>query len=78
MLDDLGFAPREAADPDEIELRHCPFREVAQAHPEVACSLHLGLMRGVMAQMQAPLSVDDLIPFVDAHRCTTTVSEVRV
>ncbi len=46
MLDDLGFAPRLGPAPDEIELHRCPFREVAEAHPEVACALHLGLMRG--------------------------------
>jgi predicted ArsR family transcriptional regulator len=74
LLDDLGFAPHPGADPSEIELRHCPFRDVAEAHPEVACSLHLGLMRGAMAQLDASLVVEDLVPFVDPDRCVAHVS----
>jgi predicted ArsR family transcriptional regulator len=76
LLDDLGFAPRIGADPDEVELRHCPFRDVAEAHPEVACALHLGLMRGALAQMDAPLAVDELLPFVDPDRCLARTSAV--
>jgi predicted ArsR family transcriptional regulator len=76
LLDDLGFAPRVGADPSEVELRHCPFRDVAEAHPEVACSLHLGLMRGALAQLEAPLSVDELLPFVTPDRCLTRISTV--
>jgi predicted ArsR family transcriptional regulator len=74
LLDDLDCAPRLGAEPSEVELRHCPFRGVAEAHPEVACSLHLGLMRGAMAQLEAPLVVEDLVPFVDAERCVARVS----
>jgi predicted ArsR family transcriptional regulator len=74
LLDDLGFAPQLGADPSEVELRHCPFRDVAEAHPEVACSLHLGLMRGAMAQLEAPLSIDELHPFVDPDRCLARTS----
>lgn len=74
LLDDLDFAPRPGADPSEIELHHCPYRDVAEAHPEVACSLHLGLMRGAMAELEAPLSVDELIPFIDTDRCLARIS----
>jgi predicted ArsR family transcriptional regulator len=77
LLDELGFAPRSGAEPGEIELRHCPFREVAEVHPEVACSLHLGLMRGAMRQLDAPLRVDELIPFVSPDRCLTRVVDGR-
>jgi predicted ArsR family transcriptional regulator len=74
LLDELGFAPQLGADPSEVELRHCPFREVAEAHPEVACALHLGLMRGAVAQMEAPLTVEDLLPFVAPDRCVAHVT----
>lgn len=76
LLDDLGFAPRPGAAPDELELRNCPFREVAEVHPEIACSLHLGLMRGALAAGDAPLAVRDLQPFVDADRCLTHLDTV--
>lgn len=77
LLDKLGFAPRPGADPGEVELRHCPFREVAKAHPEVACSLHLGLMRGAVTEADAPVAIADLLPFVDAHRCVAHVTSAQ-
>lgn len=64
-LGELGFAPRggaEIADGDAavIELRRCAFREVADQHRAMACSAHLGLLRGILAALDAPLEVRDL------------------
>ncbi len=73
LMDELGFAPRYGEDPSELELRHCPFRDVAEAHPEVACSLHLGLLRGALEDLGTDLAVIDLIPFVDPDRCVAHV-----
>ena len=75
LLDDFGFAPRSASPPSEIELHNCPFRDVAERHPEVACSLHLGLMRGAMAQREAPVQVLDLLPFVTPEMCLTHIGD---
>ena len=70
ILDDIGFAPRPAADdPRQIRLPHCPFREVAETHREVVCSIHLGLMRGALAEMGAPVTADRLLPFVEPSLC---------
>jgi predicted ArsR family transcriptional regulator len=71
VLADAGFAPDPVDDPDRpvIALRHCPFRELAQQHPDVVCSLHLGLMRGVLEEVRAPLKADRLEPFVEPSRC---------
>ncbi|MFJ8581018.1 helix-turn-helix transcriptional regulator [Micromonospora sp. NPDC093277] len=71
VLADAGFAPGEPADPANpvIPLRHCPFREVAEQHRDVVCSLHLGLMRGVLAEVRAPLVADRLEPFVQPSLC---------
>ena len=51
-LDRLGFEP--AADPESgsdggtrIEFLHCPFRELAEAYPELVCNLHRGICEGV-------------------------------
>lgn len=52
-----------------IPLRHCPFREVAEDHRDVVCSLHLGLMRGTLKEVRAPLDVDRLEPFVEPSLC---------
>ncbi|NKQ52441.1 helix-turn-helix domain-containing protein [Amycolatopsis sp. K13G38] len=71
VLADAGFAPDEVADADRpvIRLRHCPFREVAEQHRDVVCSLHLGLMRGVLDEVRAPLKADRLEPFVEPSLC---------
>ncbi len=70
ILDDIGFAPEPAADdPRRILLPHCPFREVAEGHREVVCSIHLGLMRGALAELGAPVTADRLVPFVQPSLC---------
>lgn len=71
VLANAGFAPDTVDDPDRpvIQLRHCPFREVAELHRDVVCSLHLGLMRGVLDEVRAPLKADRLEPFVEPSLC---------
>ncbi len=73
IMEDLGFAPQaEPGDGDgqyRLRLRQCPFREVAKHHQDVICSLHLGLMRGALAQMRAPVSAERLDPFVEPSLC---------
>jgi predicted ArsR family transcriptional regulator len=51
-LDHLGFEP--AADDTatldgstRIEFLHCPFRELAEAYPELVCNLHRGICEGL-------------------------------
>lgn len=71
ILEELGFAPRTAADGSmyRMGLHECPFRELAQRHKDVVCSLHLGLMQGVLTQMRAPVTADRLEPFVEPSLC---------
>lgn len=70
-LDQLGFSPQ--ADLDEtaprLLLRRCPFRDVAAAHPEVVCSIHLGLMNGLLDELRAPLQATRLRPFISPSLC---------
>ena len=70
ILDDIGFAPELAADdPRQIRIPHCPFREVAETHREVVCAIHLGLMRGALDEMGAPVTAYRLVPFVEPSLC---------
>lgn len=72
-LDELGFAPDVCADDDDehpiILQRHCPFLEVAQTHQDVVCSVHLGLMRGILEKLNAPVNAERLIPFASPAGC---------
>jgi predicted ArsR family transcriptional regulator len=47
-LDRLGFDPTVAGDDAgaTVAFAHCPFRELAEANPDLVCSLHRGLIEG--------------------------------
>jgi predicted ArsR family transcriptional regulator len=70
-LRELGFAPEAVTDEAgyQLRLRQCPFREIAEVHPEIVCQLHLGLMQGALDQMRAPVTVAGLQPFAEASLC---------
>ncbi|WP_031512204.1 helix-turn-helix transcriptional regulator [Streptomyces sp. NRRL F-5123] len=74
LLADLGFEP--AVEPDAIRLRHCPFLELAEEHGQVVCSVHLGLMRGALAAMSAPLTAGRLEPFAAPGSCLARLAPV--
>lgn len=76
-LAELGFQPEvEPATGADIRIgvRNCPFREVAEQHEDVVCSIHLGLMRGAVAEMRAPLAVTELEPFVEPNLCLAHIT----
>jgi predicted ArsR family transcriptional regulator len=67
LFDQLGFAP--AGDDDRLVLHDCPYRELAEQHPDVICGLHLGMLRGVLDAHGAPGDDAWLDPFVTPTRC---------
>lgn len=69
LLDDLDFAPKQTGHHARIELRHCPFLELAVDHPEIVCPIHLGLMQGALAAWDSPVTIDRLDTFADPDRC---------
>jgi len=79
LLDEIGFAPEAVRAPSgpEIRLHKCPFLEVAQEHREVVCAVHLGLMRGVLDELDAPLEVTQLDAFVQPDLCVTRLANRR-
>lgn len=71
MLDDVGFRPeaRTLKHERQVLLRHCPFREAALEHEEVVCAVHLGLMQGMLTELDAPIMAERLDPFVEPSLC---------
>jgi len=45
-MDKLGFEP--AVDEASLLFANCPFRALAQAYPDLVCSLHEGIVTGVL------------------------------
>jgi predicted ArsR family transcriptional regulator len=73
---ELGFDPDLARDGDNLQVRlhACPFRAVAATHPDVVCSVHLGLLRRTLADVDAPPATVSLQPFVQPHLCVAQIS----
>jgi predicted ArsR family transcriptional regulator len=71
LLADFGFEPEPGDDhpATHVILRHCPFLDLAETGDRIACSVHLGLMQGALAAMDAPITVTRLDPFVEPDRC---------
>jgi predicted ArsR family transcriptional regulator len=72
---ELGFEPDVVPDGDglQIRLHACPFHAVATQHPEVVCSVHLGLIRGALAELGGAATAVSLEPFVEPHLCVARI-----
>ena len=70
MLDELGFDParEDADDMATIAFTHCPFADLAEANPDLICSLHRGMLEGFVDQVDGSelASFHDL---ADRHPC---------
>ena len=78
LLEGFGFAPQlEQRDVDHpvVHLHRCPFVEVAREHTDVVCTMHLGLLQGVLTGLGADVEATELLPFVASDRC---VAHLRV
>lgn len=73
LFSELGFMP-EAVE-RKILLHRCPFRQVAESNQKVVCSVHLGMLRGTLAEMGAPLEATKLEPFVEPTLCVAHLRE---
>lgn len=71
LMAEVGFAPETGTDGDaaRVRLRHCPFLEVARERPEVVCRMHRGLIEGAVAELGAPLEVEELVPWATPDEC---------
>ena len=74
----FGFGPelRRAQSGQEIVLKRCPFQELATTYPAVICSVHLGLMRGALAELGTGVEADGLEPFAEPGACIAHVTGV--
>ncbi len=86
----LGFSPElisaatsTTGNQQTIRLHTCPIRDLARAHPEVACALHRGLLQGLLANPATtqghstaprPVMQAELKPFVEAELCLARVN----
>jgi len=75
-LDDIGFEPEAVSNgrTRQILLHHCPFREAAANNREVVCGVHLGLMQGLLSELNAPITAHQLDALVEPSLCITRLA----
>jgi predicted ArsR family transcriptional regulator len=73
ILTDTGFAAEPAADdPAVLRLTRCPLLEAAREHPDVVCSVHLGLVQGLLqdaGDADGAGTRARLLPFATSDAC---------
>jgi len=71
LHEQFGFRPelRRAKSRQELVLKRCPFQEVATSYQAVICPLHLGLIRGALAELGTGVEADWLEPFAEPGAC---------
>ena len=71
----MGYQPTLVAGaPPTIELRPCPYSELAGQDPETVCRLHLGLIRGLINDKD-PWQVAALEPYATPELCIVRFTE---
>lgn len=75
-LAELGFEPEASApgDQTEILLHGCPFRDMARTRGDIVCSVHEGLLRGMLEEMGGSVLMEALEPFVEPSLCVARMS----
>jgi predicted ArsR family transcriptional regulator len=71
----LGFDPASevAGNVTDMAFLHCPFRELAEAYPELVCNLHRGICEGVVDAVGGG-SVEEFATLYDRDPCRVTVA----
>jgi predicted ArsR family transcriptional regulator len=91
IFEQMGFAPQLTPPAERtagkaqrtIRLHGCPVRDLARAHPEVGCAMHLGLLQGLLTKSAGghgysraaarPALRAELEPFVQPELCIARV-----
>lgn len=76
LFERVGFAPRLVDDSAKrhLELEACPFRDLAQTHPQIVCRAHLGLLRGSLERLGGHIAERaGLRPFVEPELCIVDI-----
>jgi predicted ArsR family transcriptional regulator len=58
----------------EISMRECPFRDLLDEHRELVCSVHHGLLDGMIGEVRPGLEMTEFAPARDRSPCRVRVS----
>lgn len=68
-LDDAGFEPEVEADGVTLSMRPCKYHLLIDEYGSVVCSVHAMLIQDQLDQVEGPLRLESMAPFVEPHRC---------
>jgi predicted ArsR family transcriptional regulator len=74
-----GFDPRfrRSGPQVEVTLRNCPFRALVDDHRELVCTLHRGLIEGILSGLKPGLVLREFRPFAERGVCRVTAGPSR-
>jgi predicted ArsR family transcriptional regulator len=74
-----GFDPRfrRVGSHVEVTLRDCPFRELTEDYRDLVCSLHQGLVEGMLGGLKPGLALREFKPFAERGICRLRAAPVR-
>jgi predicted ArsR family transcriptional regulator len=67
-----GFDPRfrrGSGGRVEVTLRDCPFRDLLDDHRDLVCSVHRGLVEGMLGALKPPLALVEFEPLAERGTC---------
>jgi predicted ArsR family transcriptional regulator len=66
-----GFEPRfrRTGGSVEVALRACPFRDLADDYRDLVCSLHRGLVEGMLGGIRPSMALGEFRPFAERGVC---------
>lgn len=73
-----GFDPRfrrAARGTVEVSMRDCPFRDLLDDHRDLVCSVHRGLVEGMLDALRPPLALVSFEPLAERTVCRLVACE---
>lgn len=68
-LEEMRMSPEVDLPVWQVHLHACPFADLARERTDVVCSVHLGVIRGVLEKEGGPVRAERLVPFVGPRLC---------
>jgi predicted ArsR family transcriptional regulator len=53
----------------EVSMRDCPFRDLTEDYRELVCTLHRGLVEGMLEGLKPPMALKEFHPFAERGIC---------
>ena len=76
LLSMLGFAPEPSSSAaTSVALRRCPLLDVARAHPDVVCNIHLGIVQGALEAFGGDPEPTAMLPFAEPGACRLRLAD---